>query len=67
MEKKQAKREKPPQDYIGIQDIADKLGVSWNFVRDRIVPEVPHVQIHNRILIRKDAFESYMKKLECGA
>lgn len=60
-------REKVEQEYLGLQEIADKLGVSWNFVRERIVPEVTHIKIHNRILVNRKAFESYLKKLERGA
>ena len=57
-------REKVEQDYLGLQEIADRLGVSWNFVRDRIVPNVTHIRIHNRILVNRKAFEAYLDNLE---
>lgn len=55
------------QKYLGIQEIADMLGASWNFVRENIVPQVPHIRIEKRIFVHKEAFYQYLKKLERGA
>lgn len=54
------------QMYLNIQEIADILGASWNFVRENIVPVVPHVKINSRIFVQKEAFNRYLKKLEAA-
>lgn len=59
------KRKEPTEQvYLGIQEIADMLGASWNFVRENIVPAVPHVKINSRIFVHKEAFNQYLKRLE---
>ena len=61
------KKESTEQVYLGIQEIADMLGASWNFVRENIVPVVPHIKINSRIFVQKEAFNQYLKRLERGA
>ena len=54
-------------EYLSIREIADIMGCSWNFVRERIVPNVIHVKIGCKIMVRKEAFHQYLRKLERGA
>jgi hypothetical protein len=61
------KKSATEQKYLGVQEIADMLGASWNFVRENIVPEVTHIKIGKRVFVHKEAFQQYLKRLERGA
>lgn len=53
--------------YLGIQEIANILGCSWNLVRNHIVPNVAHVRVGRKIMVHEESFNQYLKKLERGA
>lgn len=60
------KKQKRSKEYIGIHEAADVLGVSHFFVRDNVVPNVAHVRIGRKTLMREEAFRKYLKGLERG-
>lgn len=63
---KRVKREKREKEYISIAEASEILGVSYNHVRDTVIPNVPHFKVGRRILIREEAFRKYLKSLERG-
>lgn len=63
---KRVKREKREEEYISIAEASEILGVSYNHVRDTVIPNVPHFKVGRRILIREEAFRKYLKSLERG-
>ena len=63
---KRVKREKQEKEYISIAEASEILGVSYNHVRDTVIPNVPHFKVGRRVLIREEAFRKYLKSLERG-
>lgn len=61
-----SKREKRGKEYISIAEASEILGVSYNHVRDTVIPNVPHFKVGRRVLIREEAFRKYLKSLERG-
>lgn len=58
------KKQKRPKEYISITEAAEILGVSYCFVHDNVVPNVAHIRIGNKTLMRDEAFRKYLKGLE---
>lgn len=63
----ECKSEKRQTEYIGVQEVADILGTSYCYARENIVPNVAHIKLGRKILIREESFRDYLKKLERGA
>lgn len=47
--------------YMGIQEIADMLGICYSSVRDNIVPNVEHMKVGRRILVDAESVHRYLK------
>lgn len=47
--------------YMGIQEIADMLGICYSSVRDNIVPNVEHMKVGRRILVDSESVHRYLK------
>lgn len=63
----EGRADKRQTEYIGVQQIADILGTSYCYVRDNIVPNVAHIKLGRKILVREESFRGYLKRLERGA
>jgi len=48
--------------YIGIQEVADMLGVCYSTVRYNIVPYVEHMKVGRRILIDEASMHKFFKE-----
>lgn len=59
--------DKRESEYIGVQDVADILGTSYCYARENVVPNVAHIKLGRKILVREESFRQYLKKLERGA
>ena len=51
-------------EYIGVQQVANILGISYCCARDNIIPNVPHIRAGRKILVHEGAFRQYLKRLE---
>lgn len=52
--------------YLGIREMAEMLGCSWNLVRNRVLPNVEHIKIGRKYMVAEEAFYRYLKRLERG-
>lgn len=48
--------------YLGIQEVADMLGVCYATVRDNIVPCVEHMKVGRRILMEAKSVHKYLEE-----
>lgn len=46
---------------MGVQEIADMLGICYSSVRDNILPNVEHMKVGRRILVDAESFHRYLK------
>lgn len=52
---------KVKRKYMGIQEIADMLGICYSSVKDNILPNVEHIKVGRRILVDAEDVHRYLK------